>query len=100
MITVFWKIKFPFHAKVMEIKAKFIHLTVVVLGLGFPFISIIVGFTTGGFVVDHFPPMICVTTSGDAAYYTLALPVSIIIAIGTSLLVFVLITIVKVNSIG
>ncbi|KAL5515466.1 hypothetical protein EMCRGX_G000636 [Ephydatia muelleri] len=79
----------------MENGTKSIHLAVILLGLVIPFIPIIVGFATGGFIVDHFPPVICVTTSGDAAYYTLALPVSFIIAIGTSLLILVLVTIVK-----
>ena len=97
MTTVFWKIRFPFQAKMMENGTKSIHLAVILLGLVIPFIPIIVGFATGGFIVDHFPPVVCVTSSGDAAYYTLALPVSFIIAIGTSLLILVLVTIVKVS---
>ena len=97
MTTVFWKIRFPFHAKLIETNAKFFHITVLLLGLGIPLIPIVAGFSTGGFVVDHFPPLICVTRSADAAYYTLALPVSVIIAIGTSLLALVLITIAKVR---
>ena len=93
--TLFWKIKFPFHAKQFQNK-KSIHVLVVLLAVVLPTIPIIVSFRTGGFVISNHPPLVCVSRSSDAAYYTLALPISIIIATGTSLLFLVLVTVIKV----
>ena len=59
-------------------------------------VAVIVSFTTGGFVISNHPPLVCVSRSSDAAYYTLALPISVIIATGTALLVLVLVTVMKV----
>jgi hypothetical protein len=95
--TLFWKIQFPFHAKRFG-KSRIIHLLVVLLALFVPTIPVIVSFSTGGFVSSNNPPLLCVSRSRDAAYYTLALPISIIMATGTSLLVMVLITVIKVSS--
>ena len=90
MTTLFWKIKFPFHAKQYE-KRHIIHVLVVLLAVVLPTIPIIVSFRTGGFVISNHPPLVC-----DAAYYPLALPISIIIATGTSLLFLVLVAVIKV----
>lgn len=95
VITVFLKIVFPFQAKLIQSRNKSIHVVVVLIGLGFPLITVIVSFATGGFIIDHFPPLLCISVSSEAAYYTLALPISVIIATGTSLLAFVMVTIIK-----
>ena len=95
MAVLFWKIAFPFHAKRFE-KRIIIHVLVVLLALLLPTVPVIVSFTTGGFVISNHPPLVCVSRSSDAAYYTLALPISVIMATGTSLLVLVLVTIMKV----
>ena len=97
MTTLFWKVKFPFHAKRLE-RSRIIHLLVVLLALFVPTIPVIASFSTGGFVSSNNPPILCVSRSRGAAYYTLALPISIIIATGTLLLVTVLITVIKVSS--
>ena len=97
MTALFLKIKFPFHAKRFE-KSRKIQLLVVLLALFLTTIPVIVSFSTGGFVTNHYPPRLCVSKSREAAYYTIVLPSSIILATGTSLLVMVLITINKVSS--
>ena len=97
MTALFWKIKFPFHAKRFE-KSRMIHLLVVLLALFVPTIPVIASFSTGGFVTSNYPPRLCVSKSREAAYYTIVLPSSIILATGTSLLVMVLIIIIKVTS--
>ena len=89
MTTLFWKIKFPFHAKQFQNK-KIIHVLVVLLAVVLPTIPIIVSFRTGGFVISNHPPLVCVSRSSDAGYYTLALPISIIGATGTSQLFLLL----------
>ena len=84
---LFWKIKFPFHARQYE-KKKIIHVLVVLLAVVLPTIPVIVSFSTGGFVIGSHPPSFCVSKSSDAAYYTLALPMSIMGATGVSLNIY------------
>ena len=49
-------------------------------------------------MTGNHPPTFCVSRSSDTAYYTVALPISIIFAIGISLIFLVLVIIFKVNS--
>ena len=95
MAVLFWKITFPFHAKRFE-KRLIIHVLVVLLALFLFTVPVIVSFATDSFVISNHPPLVCVSRSSDAAYYTLAFPISVIIATGTSLLVLVLLTVMKV----
>ena len=93
--TIFYQIKFPFHSKQLK-KQRMIHILVVLLAVVLPTIPVIVSFTTGGFVISNYPPLVCISKSSDAAYYTLALPISIIIAMGASLLFLLLLAVIKV----
>ena len=95
MSILFFKIRFPLRAKQYE-KKKIIHLFVVLLAVVLPIIPVIASFTTGGFVIGNHPPLFCISRSSDAAYYTLALPISIIGATGISLLFLLLVTLIKV----
>ena len=92
----FWKIRFPFHARHYENK-KIIHILVVVLAIVLPTIPVIVSFITVGFVIGNHPPSFCVSRSSEAAYYTVALPINIIGAIGTSQIFLILVIVFKVN---
>ena len=96
MAALFWKVKFPFHAKTFD-NVKYVHILVVVLALLLPAVPVIGGFATGGFTMSSFPPLLCVANSGDIAYYTLALPISLIVAVGTTLLIIILVTMIKVQ---
>eukprot|EP00731_Ephydatia_muelleri_P026479 Em0018g579a len=78
--ALFWKIKFPFHAKAFN-NVKFVHLMVVVATLLLPVAPVISAFLTGGFTMSSFPPVSCVTKNGNAVYFTLILPISLIVAI-------------------
>ena len=95
MAILLWKIRFPFHAKRFE-KRLIIHVLVVLLALLLPTVPVIASFTTGGFISSNQPPLLCVSRSSNAIYYTFALPISVITATGTLLLVLVLVTVVKV----
>ena len=61
-----------------------------------PTIPVIVSFEYVGFTIGSHPPLFCVSKSSEVAYYGLTLPMSIIGAIGTSLLFLVLVTVIKV----
>ena len=94
MAALFWKVKFPFHAKAFN-NVKFVHIMVVVAALLLPVAPVISAFVTGGFTIGHFPPLLCVAKNGNAVYFTLILPISLIVAIGTTLLIIILATILK-----
>lgn len=91
---IFWKVIFPFHAKLHEDKGKSIHLVVVVLG-------IIISLTTpslafiwkDGYTLGRYPPLLCVPVNTDLTYYGLLLPISLTITIGITQLIIVLHTI-------
>eukprot|EP00731_Ephydatia_muelleri_P026477 Em0018g577a len=78
--ALFWKVKFPFHAKAFN-NVKFVHIMVVVVALLIPVAPVISAFVTGGFTMSSFPPVFCVTKNSNAVYFTLILPISLIVAI-------------------
>ena len=92
--ALFWKVKFPFHAKAFN-NVKFVHILIVVAALLLPVAPVISAFVTGGFTMSSFPPLSCVTKNSNAVYFTLILPISLIVAIGTTLLILILATILK-----
>ena len=119
--ALFWKIRFPFHARSFEMshKVKYIHATSLILGLLLPLVPIItsiakygvdfksnalarsrnVTFLTGGlgFRAHRSPPILCTGTDKDAVFYSLVLPINIILAIGCTLLIIIFWTVHKVS---
>ena len=90
----FWKIKFPFHARSFEAshRTKYVHITMVAVGLVLPALPVIVTFTTGdpsGFGLTRFPPILCTGLQRDSTFYSLVLPVNILVAIGIPLLIII-----------
>ena len=47
-------------------------------------------------MINTHPPLMCAARSSDAAYYTIVLPIDIIAAAGTSLLLSVVVAMIKV----
>ena len=68
----------------------------VLIAIFLPCIPVAVVFGTGGFINARFPPSLCISKSADAAFFSLVLPVSILIASGVSLLLAVFWTLHKV----
>ena len=98
IITLFWKIRFPFHARYFE-KAhgfKHLHITAVILGVVLPAIPSSIMMATGGFVTAKFPPVVCLPSDIATAVYSFVVPIIIIVQIGISLLVIIFWTIHKV----
>ena len=63
-ISIFWGICFPFHSRSFEKahRTKYIHITMVIVGLVLPALPVIVTFTTGdpsGFGLTRFPTILC-----------------------------------------
>ncbi len=96
---VFWTIKFPFHYRSYQNdrKIKYIHVTVLVLGLVLPGVPVGATIAAGEYVLTRFPPIVCLADNEDASFYSLILPISILVAAGTSLLIVVFYEILKVS---
>ena len=103
VVSLFWKIRFPFHARSFETahRIKYIHITMVIVGLVLPTLPVIVTFTAGnpssrGFGLTRFPPILCTSLQRDPTFYSLVLPINILIAIGVPLVIIIFRTIHKV----
>ena len=81
----------------MQHKLKHIHLLVVCLMVVVPIIPVAAVFGTGGFINARFPPLLCLSKNADAAFFALFLPMSILLAIGVSLMIGAVWTIRKVR---
>ena len=89
------------HAKTFETsrRVKYVHITMVVVGLVLPTLPVIVTFTTGdpsSFGMTRFPPILCTGLQKDSTFYSLVLPINILMIIGIPLLIIIFWTIHKV----
>ena len=105
VVSLFWWIQFPFHARSFKSahRVKFIHISMVIVGLILPALPVIVAFTAGepsrcGFGLSTFPPTNCDSKqSAPVTFYSLVLPVNLILVTGIPLLVITFWIIHKVN---
>ena len=109
MAALFWKIRFPFHARRFEStrRVPYLHFTAVVLTLVIPAIPIIVAMieyavqdsTAGklGFGLIRFPSILCVGNDRNVTYYSFIFPLNLIMIAGIALLVLIFWIIHKVN---
>ena len=97
--SLFWGIWFPFHYRKYKQNGylKYIHFSTVAIAVLAPLIPGLSQLSKG-FVQTRFPTSTCVGRSGSVYYYTLLLPVSILLGVTVSLLVLIYWTIVKVTS--
>ena len=98
VLALFWKIKFPLHAKTAESAhlIRYVHLAMVVLGLILPLVPVIATLATSGFELYRFPAILCIGTNGNASFYALVLPIMLLLQVGVTLLVVIFYTIHKV----
>lgn len=98
--AIFQSTLFPFYNKRLRAskKLKYIHAVMVVLALVLPGVSVAIIATAGsGFTLTRQPTILC---SGYNKHYNFALtvlPISLGIAVGTTMLVFILCTVIKVR---
>ena len=93
-ISLFWGIRFPFHARSFETArhTKYVHISMVAVGLVLPALPVIVTFTTGDpsrFGLTSFPPILCSALQRNFTLYSLVLPLNVIMAIGIPLLIII-----------
>ena len=86
-IVMFWGIQFPFSSRRFKMKgyAKYLHLSLVLLSFVLPVVPLVVGFETGGYSMPRFPPTTCLADNKDATFYSFILPITVIMALGISL---------------
>ena len=97
VVSVFWGIRFPFHFRSFKAAhcLKYIYVPMVIVGLVLPALPVIVSFTAGepsrrGFGLSTFPPTNCDSLqSAPATFYSLVLPVNLILVTGIPLLVII-----------
>ena len=96
IVLLFWKLRFPFHAKLFESKHRFryIHITMVVIGILLPLLPVVVAFTAGdpslrGFRTILYPPFRCDNLQPVPLSYSLLLPLNLILVAGIVLLIVI-----------
>ena len=95
MSVVFAKLQFPLQSRGLE-ENKIIHLIVVFLAALVPCIPVIAAFSTGGYNTVIYPQILCLIKNPDAAYYSFAMLIGVIDAIGVPLLIIAFLIAVKV----
>ena len=120
----FWKAFFPFHSRSFEVsgRMKYVHAASLVIGMLFPFLPVVTSmvkfavdvqqktdnstsslqlFLSGGlgFSVSRFPPILCTASDPEAVFYTLVLPIDIILLVGCSFLLIIFWSIHRVSNI-
>ena len=117
---LFFKIVFPFHVPSSR-KLKFIYITFVIVGIVIPLFPILVSmadfainlqghsenstsnqsfYSEGfGFIQARFPPLLCFGANENAVFYTLVIPLYIIIGLGCTMYLIMIWRIHKLNKI-
>ena len=114
ILTLFWGLKFPFRARAFQQthRMKYIHIACVLTGLLAPLVPVvatIAQFSHGkstseavrgglGFGIVRFPPILCAGRDSDTTFYSLILPLSIMLMVGITFVVFIFWIIHKVRS--
>ena len=86
--ALFWGIQFPFHYRQFKENGyiKYIHIATVATAVLVPLVSGLAPLKDG-YVPARFPPVVCIARNTGYTFYGIELPVSILLAITTSLLI-------------
>lgn len=119
--ALFWKIRYPFHARSfqMSYKFKYLHVSCIIAGLLIPLLPIVasmisfavelksntvlqnmnITFLSGGlgFRQVRFPPILCSGRNSDIIYYTSIFLINIIVIVGLTELILLFWTIHRVS---
>lgn len=103
IVIIYWKFQFPFHARNWELdgKMKYVHLVSMILIILLSFIPLMVIMivdwqrkTAGqiimgtlGFGKTRFHPLVCTATHRGTVYYSLILPINLLVIVGVTLLI-------------
>ena len=89
--SIFWKIYFPMNAISLKAirRTKYIHGMCLIAALVLPLISPLASHLKGGFIIIDFPPFTCDGRDAAVTFYVHLFPITIILGVGTSLLVLI-----------
>ena len=79
-------------------KLKYMHIVAVILGIVLPMGPLVAFGKIGRVTMTRFPTILCTSSDKHVTFGLMVVPMSIIIAMGSTLLVFVFRTVVKVIS--
>lgn len=90
--------RYPFSYRVFKIsgRIRYAHIISIILALVIPLPGALVHLK-GGFVLTASPTVVCAGRSTDYNYYTIVLPLSIVLTITTCLIVLIFWTVLKVR---
>ncbi len=99
VLILFWKVEFPFHARSFENagRFKYIHIIWATVGVLLPLVPVITVLANGGFTIPQFPPLLCTGREADPTFYSLLLPIIVLLQTGITLMVILFRTIHKVS---
>ena len=97
--AVLWAVKWPFHSKRFNTsrKIKYLHITLILVGLVLPMLPVLVVGLRGGFTITSSPPILCSGVDVHSNFWAVIFPMSIMLGIGTSMLICTLHAVFKVK---
>ena len=105
-VAVFWAVAWPLHARKFNTSSntKYLHLIFVFASLLLPvaptLVVLLVSSTQGtksGFVITRAPPFVCAGHDTRVNFWAYIFPISVILAIGVTLLILMLRIVITVN---
>ncbi|XP_019850181.1 PREDICTED: uncharacterized protein LOC109580977 [Amphimedon queenslandica] len=93
VMSIFYKVMFPVFAKEHKNKDKFIHIVLLILGILIPIPGVLLALTVKkykSYTLFTFPSYVCVPRNGELQYYSLLLPLDVLLGIGLFCLVLIL----------
>lgn len=93
-VFLFWGVRYPFNYRQLRVsgRIRYTHIISVVLAIVVPLFPALINLK-GGYVLTTIPSLACAGRSTEYIYYTIILPVSVILAIITCLLALIVWTI-------
>ena len=105
VLAIFWKIRFPFHARAFQMAnhTKYLHIVSAAIGVLFPTIPVIATMAQSahrqssaeavksglGFVIVTLPPLLCTGRNENVTFYSLILPILVILMVGMPVLIMI-----------
>ena len=121
---IFWKVVFPFHARsfLISSKKKVVHTICLTIGILLPILPIIISITKFGvdlqdeyenstasfrnnlflsrgmgYISAISPPLLCTGSDLEVIFYTIVLPIEVILAVGCTMMIIILWTLHRVS---
>ena len=90
--ALYWRVRFPFHSRYYDKsnRTRYVHISCVIIAIVLPLYAPLALFLKGGFTITRFPPTGCFGGDVDTIFYSVIAPTTVILAIGTTMLLLLL----------